>query len=299
MYATMSAVRLSLGERRWSGVLIDPRGYILTTSSNMGQSPLVDYETDGGQSGQAWTIGRNDTWDLALLEVISGQAGFDLSDRFGSTTPGIGDDVLVFGYPATEGSALDQRQANVLGGESDLNTGINYFQIPVPIPAGVEGGSIFSRNGQLLGIRMSDRFMEEIGIGSTGESFGVGIDSLQTLVLPQLLGGLVNLGPPPALGNDAAPPPLPTIFSGTVRVDTGIAQAGQFPVYARISKPGQPDIWVRADIGANGRYHLLVSATSTYNNASIEFWGNRVKSTQTQTFTTGFKQISYDLTFPR
>ena len=292
-------VRLSSGENRWTGVMIDSQGFILSTSKQLGQAPLADYVTASGRSGQAWIIGRDDTLDIGLYQVIGGESNFDAVAVSQMDAPQPDSDVVVLGYPAASANApLDRAQVRVLGIRTDLNSGARYVQIQSPIVIGTEGGGVFDNSGGLAGLRMTEEQLTALGLGRTGEAYAVLAGSLIDFIIPQLRGGVLVVDVPRPIGSDVQPPSLPNVFTGSIRVDGLPAQAGDFPLFVRLTKQGLPDIWARTAIGQGGSFQASISAPDSYGGGAVEFWGNRLRAAQQAAYASGgFSLVNIDLDF--
>ncbi|MDE2765394.1 MAG: serine protease, partial [Chloroflexota bacterium] len=282
----------------WSGVMIDSEGLILSTSKQLDYAPLADYVTASGRPGQAWVIGRDDGLDIALYQVIGGESNFDAVPISGADAPQTDTGVIVLGYPAAANSPLDRREERVLGLRTDLNSGARYIQIQSDVVAGTEGGGVFDNSGGLAGLRMTEEQLIEIGLGRPGEAYAVAASSLRDFIVPQLQGGVMVVTATLPLGSGTQFPSLPNVFTGNVTVNGAPAQAGVFPLYARLTKQGLPDVWVRTTIGQGGVFQIAISAPDSYGGGRVEFWGNRLRAAGRETYTAGgFFLVPVDLTF--
>ncbi len=295
--AAAAMVRVARGTLRWSGVMINADGRLLTTSRNLGAAPLVDVTMADGRVAQAWVAGRNDSLDIALLDVIESTGGFAFIPPGPGGTLDIDESVLVLGYPSGLNAPLDRRQARVLGIREDLNSRARYSQILVSQVAGTEGGGLFDVLGQLVGIRMTEEQMILLGLGRPGEVYALSADSLQGFVLRQLEEGISDIILSPSDINENTFPGLPNVFTGTVFEGTQPADPGSVPVYARVFKPGLPDIWTVAEIASGGAYQLSVNAGDDYQNATVEFWRDKKRAAVQRNYTNGFATVALDLVY--
>ncbi len=291
-------VRMSSGENRWTGVMIDSNGLILSTSKHLGYAPLADYVTVSGRSGQAWVIGRDDGLDIALYQVIGGERNFDAIPIAEVGAPPTDSGVIVLGYPAAANAPLDRREVRVLGMRTDLNTGARYLQIQSDVVTGTDGGGVFDNSGGLAGLRMTEEQLIEIGLGRPGEAYAVAASSLKDFIVPQLQGGAMVVTAKRAPGSQTQFPSFPNIFTGNITVNGAPAQAGAFPLYLRVTKQGLPDVWARATIGHGGIFQIAISAPDSYGGGIVEFWANRLRAAEPTTYTSGdFSLVNIDLTF--
>tara|TARA_B100000029_G_scaffold510010_1_gene600516 strand:- start:1513 stop:2379 length:867 start_codon:yes stop_codon:yes gene_type:complete len=285
------------GETRWSGVMIDAAGRILTTSRNLGNAPLGEFTTNDGRTGQAWVVGRNDTLDIALLEPMNTAGNYNFSPLGGEGAMQIDGLILAVGYPQTLNSPMDKRTASIVGLRTDLSSGTRYLQLQVPSTNGLEGGGIFNNIGQLVGTRMTTEQMVRLGLGRAGEFYAMDAKSINDFVLAQLEGGLNIISKADSGASRSAFPGLPAIYAGVVRDDGVRVSAGSSPVFARIVRAGQPDAWYKSDIFENGVFQISVSAGIKYSNSTVEFWRNQEKAEEIREYSPGFANVMVDLTF--
>ena len=293
-------VRLSSGENRWSGVMIDSEGLILSTSKHLGYAPLADYVTASGRSGQAWVIGRDDDLDIALCQVIGGERNFDAVGLSAADAPPPPTDsaIVVLGYPAAANAPLDKREVRVLGLRTDLNSGARYLQVSTDIVLGTEGGGVFDNSGGLAGLRMTEEQLTAIGLGRPGEAYAVMASSLNDFIIPQLQRGTLVVKVTRLTGSATVFPSLPNIFTGNITVNGSPVQAGAFPLHARLTKQGLPDVWAPTIIGQGGIFQVAFSAPDSYDGGSVEFWANKLRAAERATYISGaFSLDAIDLTF--
>ena len=291
-------VRLSSGEKRWSGVMIDSEGLILSTSEHLGHAPLANYVTASGRPGQAWVVGRDDGLDIALYQVIGGESNFDAIPIAEADAPPTDSGIIVLGYPAAANAPLDKREVRVLGLRTDLNSGARYLQIQSEVVTGTEGGGVFDNSGGLAGLRMTEEQLIEIGLGRPGEAYAVVASSLRDFIVPQLQGGAMVVTATRPLGSATQFPSFPNVFTGNVTVNGAPAQAGAFPLYARLTRQGLPDVWARTVIGQGGIFQIAVSAPDSYGGGRVEFWGDRLRAAERGVYTSGgFFLVDVNLTF--
>lgn len=291
-------VRLTVSGRQWTGVMIDPKGLILTTARNLGPAPIASFATAGGQTGQAWVLGRDDGRDVALLEVIAPTGTYAAVAVSTASAPPVDLDMVMMQY-GSSGTTLDRRVARVVGVRQDLNTGIRYIQLQALVAAGAEGGALVDNAAGLRGIRMTEEQMTTLGLGRAGEVYVMANDALNNSVLPQLRSGVLIIisRPPPAGGEPGAPPAIPAIFSGTITLG-GRPPLSETRLYARVTKAGLADIWFSAPLATTGLYVMpLGIIESGYGGAAVEFWALAKKATQTAVYQPGAGS-TLNLTFP-
>ena len=295
-------VRLSRGSTRWSGVIIDAGGLILTTGRNLGAAPVADFTTVGGATGQAWVIGRDDTKDVALLQVINPSQTYPALSLATRTTVQINEELASLAFTNAPIAALDKRNSRVVGVRQDLNTGVSYIQVQAVAQAGAEGGVVVDSQGRVRGLRMTETQMVRLGLGRAGEVYVMAAGPLSSIIVPQLQTGFTSILPSDTVivGNDpGSPPPIPATISGTVTVG-GQKPATAIRLYAKVSKAGLPDLWFSREVRPedDGAYAVAIGITvSGYVGATVQFWTNAQQAPQTALYTPGLFQ-SIDLVFP-
>ena len=280
--------------------MVESSGLILTTARNLGLSPVADYETGIGITGEAWVVGRDDRQDVALLRVISPRRGGFSSTRLSTAgAPQVDDEYAVLSYLPSPSTELDRRPARVVGVRQDFNTGIRYFQIQAVSHLGAEGGAVVDNSAELRGLRMTEEQMIDLGIGRPGEAYAIAADSLATLILPRLKQGLLVVLPRVTDAGDAppVPPGLPSTFTGTVTVG-GVPAPEGLQVYARVIREGKPDLWFSQPLLPGSQYVMPISVTvQGYEGATVEFWLDAQRAAQTAKYQAGREPTTLNLSF--
>ena len=292
-------VRISSGGQSWSGMLIDSAGIILSTSRDLGNAPVVSFTIEGGASGNAWVIGRDDARDIAIYEILDPQGPYPALDLSTAEPPSVGAELAVLSYPAGRGGSLERLNTRIIGVRQDFNTGAFYLQIQTQAQAGTQGGALVSSSGAITGLRMREEHTIALGFGQVGEVYAIASNALLENT-PRLLAGYLQIS---ATGNSGlpvdsnAPPALPVIYHGTVSIG-GALVTDQTRVYLKLKKPGLADLWYSTPVDENGNYVMAVQATSIYGGGSIEFWALAKQANETSTFLTAGSPYSQNITFP-
>ena len=301
--AEQSLVRLSRGATRWTGVIIDATGLILTTSRNLGAAPVTEFMTAGGIAGQAWVVGRDDRNDLALLRITSPVQTYTALSLATGTAIQIDEELATLAFSDSAVAPLDKQNTRVVGVRQDLNTGISYLQIQATAQAGAEGGVLIDREGRIRGLRMTETHMTNIGLGRAGEVYAMGASALSGTFLSRLMAGYTDVLPPEtsvSSGTDpGGPPPIPCVFHGDLTVG-GASPSTPVRLYVQISKAGLPDLWFSREVKpeAQGEYLIAVGITAPgYEGATATFWITAKRAVQTDTYTPGAQRM-VNLTFP-
>ncbi len=276
-------VQLSASGNRWSGVLIGETGRILTTSSNLGSAPIASLITATGATADAWIVGRDDDLDLAILEVVSpGQTYSTVNIAVGDPLQQ-NEELVLLQYTGT-GAVVDRKTTRVVGSRQDLFTGIQYVQVQALSAAGAEGGALIDNTGSLRGIRMSEQQMIDLVIGRPGEVWAVSAESLNNVIVPRLDSGISVINTPSSTIASGAPPPIPSIFKGTVSAG-GVPAAVGNRLYARVTATSGHVAWFSELITTRGRFVLGISISdSRFANARVEFWMSSGRSLTTSTY---------------
>lgn len=290
-------VKLTVGTSQWSGVMIDPSGLILTTSTPLSTSPLVTFQTTDGVTGQAWVQGRDDSLDLALLKVINPSQTFNAVQVATEDPPTRTEDLVMIQYKPS-GTSPDTVTTGVVGSRQDASTGIDYYQLQGFASGSEAGGGVFDASGKLRGLRMSVDQMVAIGVGRVGEAWAMNSFPLAASLIPKLQSGYSNIlavaGTCTILG---APPPIPSIYNGDITVGGNPAPTGD-RLYAKVTKASGTQLWFSQQITTAGRYFMTISiCDSTYDNSPVEFWMDAVKSPVPSTYAPGEKRTP-TITFP-
>ena len=284
-------VLVQSGVTQWSGVMVDSAGFILTTSINLDSAPLVDFTTFGGVTGRAWVTGRDDSKDVALLEVIDPQGPYPSLPITAAPVPPVDEGFLTMGFPTSRGGNLDRKETQTVGVRQDFNTGIRYLQLSDQRKPGAEGSGLVDRHGVLRGLRMEESHMIALGFGRIGEVYAMGVDAL-ALLLPQLQSGVLKecrSTSTTVTVSPGAPPGITPTYAGAVFIG-GAAPPDGTLLYSRVVKAGLPDWWVCISfplaVGTTGNYAMGVGGGADYNGGTVEFWTNGKKALQTSTYTT-------------
>ena len=267
--ARSAVVELTAGDNVWTGVIFSEYGEIITTSDGLGASPIADFRIQGGASGQAWVIGRDDNAGLALLQPIGESRSYDYIP-FSADQPLLNQGVGIVQYGGIS-SAPETRNTIVTGFRPSF-TGYNYLQIRIADAATANGAVVVNADGKIQGLRMPASFIAANNIGRRGEVFAVASAGVGSNAVPYLRGGLSVIQPPAISPNQNIIPPIPLIFYGTLRVDGLLAPAGT-RLYARVQAPGRPDVWFSRQTTMLGQYDFPISVPDRgYSRATVQFW---------------------------
>ncbi len=206
-----------------SGVILDPRGYVITNHHVIAKAEKVTVLLNDGRSAEARLVGTDPDTDLAVLKI-------DLDNLPDVNTANlknvkIGDVVLAIGYPFRIGQTVTQGIISATGrNQVSQNTYENFLQTDAAINPGNSGGALINTQGEIVGI--NSLIYTETG-NFNGIGFAIPID-LVTDVMNQITeNGYVIRG---WLGVEGQNVPLQTLESIGLRVQgvliTGIDSGG-------------------------------------------------------------------------
>lgn len=160
-----SRVESSLG----SGVLMNNKGYILTSNHVIAGADQVTVALTDGREATAMLVGSDADADLAVLKI-------DLPDLpfikvANSQNISVGDIVLAIGNPFGVGQTVTMGIVSATGrNQLGLNTYENYIQTDAAINPGNSGGALINAYGELVGINSA--IFSKSG-GSQGIGFAI------------------------------------------------------------------------------------------------------------------------------
>ena len=263
---------------------------------------MAEFVNVGGQSGQAWVIGRDDSRDVALLRIANPSQSYQALSLATDTTIQIDEELAVLSFPDAVALTVDKRTTRVVGVRQDLNTGFSYLQIQATPQAGAEGGVLIDSAARIRGLRMAETQMTKLGLGRASEVYAMAAAALSGTLVPQLQNGLTLILPPDssitAGSNPGGPPPIPATYFGTVAI-SGEKPSTTVRLYIQVSKAGLPDLWFNNEVkpAAQGEYLIAVGITTPgYDGATIRFWAVAKQADQTAIYSPGSFQ-TINLTF--
>jgi serine protease Do len=162
-----------------SGVIVDPRGLVLTNDHIVAGAVLVQVKLDDDRELMAQVVGRDPQLDLALLQVRS-KSKLPYARLGSSSRIRVGDPVVAVGNPFgldhTVTSGILSARGRVLHRVGPLAP---LLQTDAPINPGSSGGPLYDLEGRVIGVNTA------IVEGANGIGFAVPIDIVKR-VLPQL-----------------------------------------------------------------------------------------------------------------
>ena len=173
-----------------SGVIISPRGYILTNQHVVEAADEIEVALPDGKKLVAKVVGNDPETDLAVLQV-------DAQDLPAITLAQaenlkVGDVVLAIGNPLGVGQTVTMGIVSALHRTGlRINTFENFIQTDAAINQGNSGGALIDASGSLVGINTA--ILSQSG-GSIGIGFAIPV-SIAKQVMEQLIAtGAVTRG---------------------------------------------------------------------------------------------------------
>ena len=157
-----------------TGVIIDPRGYILTNQHVVDEVSALHVRLADGTSLPARVVARDRDADLALLKVDAGypltivSLGTASDLMVGETVVAIGN---AYGYEHTVSVGV----VSAVGRDVALNKDVSYkalIQTDASINPGNSGGPLLNINGDLIGVNVAIR------AGAQGIGFAIPVDAV-------------------------------------------------------------------------------------------------------------------------
>jgi serine protease Do len=157
-----------------TGIIIDPRGYIITNQHVVEDVNVLRVRLSDGTSTSAKVIARDAETDLALLKIEVTKPlptiplGTSQDLMVGETVVAIGN---AYGYEHTVSKGI----VSALKRDVSLNKEISYkslIQTDAAINPGNSGGPLLNINGELIGVNVAIR------AGAQGIGFAIPVDNM-------------------------------------------------------------------------------------------------------------------------
>lgn len=165
-------LRRSLG----SGVIVDPKGYIITNNHVVEGATKIKVSVAGGEEYTAKVIGADPISDIAVIK-ITGKKDFPYAKIGNSKNMKVGDWVIAIGSPfgldqsVTAGIISATGRTFEDGGGPSIGSQFNdYLQTDASINRGNSGGPLVNMNAEVVGI---NSFISTPSGASAGVGFSV------------------------------------------------------------------------------------------------------------------------------
>jgi len=174
-----------------SGVVIDPRGYIVTNNHVISEAAInpsqykLHVVFNDGEEVPANLVGRDPKTDLAVLKVDNVD-DLSVAKMGDSDKLTVGDEVIAAGAPLGLRSTVTQgiisalhRPVPLSGDGSDADTVIDGVQTDASINHGNSGGPLIDMNGNVIGINTAGKSLSE---SASGLGFAIPVNEVKTVV---------------------------------------------------------------------------------------------------------------------
>ncbi len=173
-----------------SGVIISPRGYILTNQHVVEAADEIEVALADGKKLAAKVVGSDPETDLAVLHVDA--------QNLPAITLGqaenlrVGDVVLAIGNPLGVGQTVTMGIVSALHRTGlSINTFENFIQTDAAINQGNSGGALIDSSGKLVGINTA--ILSQTG-GSIGIGFAIPVSTAKQVMEQLIETGAVTRG---------------------------------------------------------------------------------------------------------
>ena len=173
-----------------SGVIINPKGYILTNQHVVEAADEIEVALSDGKKLPAKVVGSDPETDLAVLHV----AAHDLPAITLAPAENlrVGDVVLAIGNPLGVGQTVTMGIVSALHRNGlRINTFENFIQTDAAINQGNSGGALIDTSGNLVGINTA--ILSQSG-GSIGIGFAIPVSTAKQVMDQLIASGAVTRG---------------------------------------------------------------------------------------------------------
>ncbi len=163
-----------------SGVIIDPKGVILTNDHVISGASRILATTKSGQELECDVIGSDADNDLAVLRVRNPRGSLPTLRLGTSSDLLIGETIVAIGNPFGLSNTVTAGVVSALGrsvrGDENQRLYTDFIQIDAPINPGNSGGPVVNIQGELIGVATAI-----IG-GAQGIGFAIPVDRAKRIV---------------------------------------------------------------------------------------------------------------------
>ncbi|MGL5781469.1 MAG: outer membrane-stress sensor serine endopeptidase DegS [Plesiomonas shigelloides] len=168
-----------------SGVIMDPRGYILTNQHVISSADQIIVALQDGRVYEAMLVGSDTMTDLAVLKIDA--TNLPQIPLNAERPARIGDVVLAIGNPYNLGQTITQGIISATGriGLSTFGRQ-NFLQTDASINRGNSGGALVNSLGELVGINTLSLDKSNSGEAAEGIGFAIPV-ALATKIMHKLI----------------------------------------------------------------------------------------------------------------
>ena len=175
-----------------SGVVIDPRGYILTNNHVVEDASAIKVTFSDGREVPATIVGTDPKTDLAVIKVKDENEQLPSIPWGSYDTLRVGDVVLALGSPFGLKSSVSFGIISALGrGSVGITEYEDFIQTDAAINPGNSGGALVNMKGELIGINTA--IFSRTG-GSEGVGFAIAVSIAKDITSSLIESGKVVRG---------------------------------------------------------------------------------------------------------
>lgn len=157
-----------------TGILIDPRGYIITNQHVVEDVNIIRVRLADGVNYNARVLARDSETDLALLKIDAGKA-LPVIPLGTANDLMVGESVVAIGNAYGYENTVTRGIVSAIKRDVTLNKDLSYKQLiqtDAAINPGNSGGPLLNINGDLIGVNVAIR------AGAQGIGFAIPVDSM-------------------------------------------------------------------------------------------------------------------------
>src|SRR5262249_13631586 len=157
-----------------TGILLDPRGYIVTNHHVVEDVTLIRVRLADGSTHGARVVGRDAEADLALLKIDAGRP-LPVMPLGTAGDLMVGETVIAIGNAYGYEHSVTVGVVSAVKRDVTLNKDISYkalIQTDASINPGNSGGPLLNINGELVGVNVAIR------AGAQGIGFAIPVDAM-------------------------------------------------------------------------------------------------------------------------
>jgi S1-C subfamily serine protease len=169
-----------------SGVIIDPRGYIITNNHVVSGAVSIQVVLSNGTKEPAQLIGTDTADDLAVLGIAVPSAGLPVATLGNSAQLQVGQEVLAIGNPLGDTETVTNGIVSALKRSVSEGQGAatipNAIQTDAAINPGNSGGALIDRQGNVVGIPTLTAIDPEFNTPANGVGFAIPSNRVKSVV---------------------------------------------------------------------------------------------------------------------
>jgi len=135
-----------------SGVIIDERGYVLTSRHVLEGARQIEVVLNSGKKVPAELVGHDRATDLAVLRIKAEGGGFPAVEFGDSDAVRVGEVAIAIGSPFSLQSSVTVGHVSQKGRRVEILPYEDFIQTDAAINEGSSGGPLIDADGRLIGI---------------------------------------------------------------------------------------------------------------------------------------------------